>query len=709
MLTSLRAVGNGGARRLGRAAGQAFAGRIVRTGACALAALACGIASAQRPERPEGDPAAMIAPFRITGLEGQVLMTYLRDDHTNNQGPTGSAPGASVDQSVAQFRTEVFLLTHGYIYLPGLLSFDVGAGPVFDWSSYGAGGPATTSRETLYNLSCRATILRDKPYQGTVYYEHLNPTQTVGPAQVLISETDRYGVDVSVRAPATPVPVRVEASRFTQKGRSTEQAIDEQVDQVSVRADRRLGKLGDTQVRLQSTRQDSTSGSTGLPVQSTRSKNDGITVDTMLRLGGRREYRLDNNIDFRRQEQASSSGAPIAQTRDMRFDLNGAGDHSAEWQSTGRYSYSDSRIDRQDTTVNALSASASWRPGDDFFATVTASGDFTRSTQLDATHGSAGASATWQRALPLGRAAATYSASYSSRDQDANAGTASILGERIALPGTALVSLRWPRVVPGSVVVSNLPRTQVYLEGGDYRLSVVGDATRIQRVVGGNIVDGQELLVDYAFDVGGSYGITQSDQSLYLGWNYESYASTYVQLVESRPRLSSGAPTFELNTVRSALVGARADLPLPWLAADSQLGATLEFEDRRETVSPYKRQAYEGYVQAPVPFTERSFVRVGARRNVVEYDYSPLLGVRLTAYDIRAWSQPVFGMEFSLDAHRETDTGMPIETRRTLLSAKASWRVRRFRMNFDLTHTDEWQGQTQRKRLFAQLVLRRDF
>lgn len=667
------------------------------------------MATAQQSGDSWSAPEAAIAPIRFTGFEGLVRMSYLRDRHLNDPGLSTGPQAIASDQSFSQWRAEVYALARGYIYLPGLLSFDVGAGPIIDLSTYAADGAANRSRETLYNLSCRATVLRDKPYTGTVYYEHLNPTQTVGPAQVMVTESDRYGIDLALRAPATPVPLRLEARRYSQEGRSAEQAIDERTDEVSLRADRRIGKLGDTQLRMQSTRQDSRSGSTGLPVQTTRSRNDGVTLDTRLRLGERREYHVDNYIDVQRTDQSSSLGEPIARTRDFRFDLNGLAEHSAQWQSVGRYSFSDNRIDHQDTTVNALSAGATWRPFEGFLASVNAGGEATRSTQVDATRTSLGGTASYRRDLPLGKASLTYGASFQARDQEARAGTANVVGERLILPGTALVDLRRPRVIAGSVSVSNASRTQTFVEGADYLLSLVGEVTRIQRVVGGNILDGQEVLVDYAFDVGGTYGLAQSDQSLYLGWNLESYASIYAQWVENVPRLTSGAPTFTLNTVRSTIFGARADIPLRPGGIEAQVGGTLEFEDRHETVSPYARRTFEGYLQAPFPFTEDSHIRVGARRNVVEYDLSPLNGVRLTAWDVRFWSRPAFGLEFSLDAHREKDTGMPVETRRTLVTARANWRVRQFRLSFDLTRADEWQGETRRRRLYAQLVMRRDF
>ena len=663
----------------------------------------------QQPSRPAGDDASQIAPLRFTGYEGYVLTSYLRDDNDTVIGPHELALGSATNQTVSRLRTEIFLLMHGYAYLPGLLSLDLGAGPVVDWSSYAASDGTTRSTKALYNLSLRASVLRDKPYRGTVYFEHLNPSQSVGPAQVMLTESERYGVDLALREPATTVPLRLEASRSRQQGRSTEQTLDDRIDQASLRADGRIGKLGDTQLHFRSARQESLSGSTGLPVQATRSDSDGATLDTRLRFGALRQYDLDNNIAFNSQRFSTPHGDAIAQNRDYRFALNLGAVHSQEWQSNGRYVLSGARVDSQSTTVNALSGGTTWRPFADTFATLTGDADITRTTQLDASRGAMSASATHQRDLAGGKASATYSYAFSRRDQQAKAGEAAVVGERLMLTGTALVALRNPQVVTGSVVVSNLSRTQVYAEGVDYLLSALGLAARIQRVVGGNIVDGQELLVDYAFDVGGTYALSQTDHSLNLNWAYQSYLSVFYRFQDSAPRLQSGAPTFDLNPVRATLLGARADVPLAWTATDLQLGGAIEREDRREAISPYERTLQEVYLQAPVPFTERSHIRIGARRSRVDYDNSPEQAVRLVAYDVRLWAQPFYGFDFSVDASRERDTGAAVARERRFLAARATWRVRQFRMNFDLTHTDESQAGTQRKRLYAQLVLRRDF
>jgi len=92
-------------------------------------------------------------------------------------------------------------------------------------------------------------------------------------------------------------------------------------------------------------------------------------------------------------------------------------------------------------------------------------------------------------------------------------------------------------------------------------VSVVGLQTRLQRLVGGNLLDGQDVLVDYAFDVGGTFALKQTDQTLNVDWSLGNTLSLYFRYLDSAPRLASGAPTTPLNAVQSMLYGLRADGP----------------------------------------------------------------------------------------------------------------------------------------------------
>ena len=159
----------------------------------------------------------------------------------------------------------------------------------------------------------------------------------------------------------------------------------------------------------------------------------------------------------------------------------------------------------------------------------------------------------YDRSLPLGSVQASYALRFDRRDQTASAAQTAIVGERVDLTGTSPVALAQARTTSGSVVVSNVARTQVFLEGADYVLTVVGTTTRIQRVLSGDILDGEAVLADYTFDAGGTYANTQWDQNLNLNWTVSRFLSVYFRYAKSTPRVTAGAPSSPLNAVNSTL------------------------------------------------------------------------------------------------------------------------------------------------------------
>lgn len=692
-------------------------GRRVRAGSALLAAGGCvGLLAlmgstlgwAQQAGRQSPREPVEIAPFRITGVDGYVLTSYVRDDVTARHPASVLEAAGESQQTLARLRMEVFLTMHSYVYHPSLLTLDLGGGPVLDDSSYAVDGTSTSSRKPLYNLSFRANVLRDKPYRGELYFERLNPTQSVGPALVLLTENTRYGGKFAMLPPAATTPLIVEASHSESQGRSSENAIDDRIDQFSMRLDRKVGTLGSTRLTFLSSRQESASGSLGLAIQGSRNQNNDLGADTRLKFGAENEYELTNIASYTTQ-QYSSNQSTTADRKDLRFNLDLRGRHTEDLQSYARYSFFDSRVNDQATTSNGVGAGATYVATPELSATLGAQGDHSSTGGSTATFLGVNGSANYRRALPLGTAAATYAFSVTQRDQKAAEVSARIVGESITLSGVAAVSLRIPQVITGTVAVSNVTRTQTFVEGIDYSLSVNGFTTRIERVVGGNIVDGQELLIDYLYDLGGTYALSQVDHSLNVSWGFKNYGSIFVQYHDSAPRLGSGAPTFELNPAKTTIYGARADVPLSLFFRDLMIGGRVERESRREAVSPSRRTAVDAYFQTDLPYVRGGNIRLGARRNQVDYDYKPEQRVNLAAWDLSVTTRPWWGTDFSLNATRERDTGTDIPRERTYLTAKAQWAIRRLRLSFDLTRTHEAQGGTERNRTYAQLVLRREF
>jgi hypothetical protein len=282
-----------------------------------------------------------------------------------------------------------------------------------------------------------------------------------------------------------------------------------------------------------------------------------------------------------------------------------------------------------------------------------------------------------------------------------------VIGERLTLVGTSFTALAHQHVGVGSLIVSNATRTQTFVEGRDYALTLVGVETRLQRLIGGAILDGQDLLIDYAYDVGGTYAYTQADQNLNLNWALLNYFNTYYRYLDSQPRLNSGTPSYPLNVVRSGMYGARADVPLR-LRMEMLVGGSLERENRRETIAPFRRQAQELYIQTEDPFLGTGNFRVSTRRTRVDYETSTQ-NVNLKGYDLRYWTRLRMGIDLSANLSYENDTGGVVQRQRTITTAKAQWIYRKLNLSFDLGRTVETQGEFKRSRALVQFTARRDF
>jgi hypothetical protein len=677
-------------------------------GCIALAALTLllgGTGTHVRAAQPAGS-AQEITGFGLIGYEGYFSLGYLGDHFSTRQPDYGTIGSAETRQVQTDLRSELFLMTHSYVYHPKLLALDIGGGVVLDDSSSEFDGQYSRARQPLYNLSVRANLLSDKPYRGTVYFEHLNPTVSVSPAEILTQQTQKVGASVSLLAPVSPVPVSIEASRSQSKGSSPLRVVDDQTDRIVVLADRALGKLGESHLHLESQQQASSSGSPNLPIQQSRLNARTISLDTHLRLGDQRQHQITNTISSLAQEYSLEQG-PSPKSQNTRVTATYRGVASPEAQSLAAYTFNHTKQDALTTDVNSASVSQVWTPSKVFSASAGLRGDSTRAEQFSLSTWGVDGSAVYERALPLGTGQISYAAQYDTRSQSATAASTGIVGERVVLAGTQPVALTQARVVPGSVVVSNAVRTQVFVEDIDYRLTVVGLTTRLERLLGGSLLDGETVLVDYAFDFGGNFDSTQLSQNLNINWAVLPRWSIYLRFSDALPRVTAGAPTSPLNTVHSRLIGSRAEIPLR-IPAEIQVGGFIEQENRRETISPFVRTEGELFVQGELYPLYNADFRLAAHRTIIEAD-NVYQTTRLTGLNMALGWRTGTGLRLSATALFERDTGgIELRERRTG-TLRAIWQIRRLTLTADLLRSREMQGGVVRDRSVGSIVLRRDF
>jgi len=646
--------------------------------------------------------AAEIEAFKLTGIDGYVTLNYVQDQQTTDQPATASRSR----QAQSGFRNEIFVMTHSYIYHPNLMTLDLGGGPILHSESFTGETGAARARGALYNLTARATLLRDKPYTGTVFFSHLNPTVSVAPGQVLTQENTRYGFDFSLLGAASPVPLQAGFTRSHSQGRGADRLVDDRIDQFNLGASRSYGALGSTSVQYQTSHQASQSGSQNLPIQSSKASNHALNVDTRLQFGEKRQYDLANLVSFNTQGYALGSAA-LPDLKDGRFVLDLRARHSDKLHSHGLYNYGHSHQGELDSVIQAASAGLSYWPVTGLETSLGMRGDNNRTRQFNARSNGIDGSFRYEQPLPVGVGQLSYGARYDSRAQQAQSSQTSVLGELITLSGVAYIALSRPNVVGGTSVVSNAGRTQIFVAGVDYLLTVVGTETRLQRLIGGRILDGEQVLVDYAYDVGGTYAYNQFDQTLNLNWSLSRYANGYFRHFISAPRLASGSPSFPLNEVRSSIYGLRADLPFnPGLQVT--LGGGIEFEDRHESVSPYRRMANDLYLQTDEPLFDFGNLRASLRRSRIEYAVAAQ-NSDVRGYELRYWSRQWFGIDLTAVLSAERDDAGLVPRHRSDGSIGVQWQERKFTLTSGLIRTRETQAGIERNRTTFQFLAKRDF
>ena len=645
-----------------------------------------------------------ITSYKLTGVDGYALVRYLSDESVSTvQG--GNMPNRWRQTTLSE---ELFVLTHSYIYHPTLLTLDVGGGPIIDRVSNDVNDVKSNDRRQSFNFVAAASILREKPYNADLFYSRRTETQNLGSTQQMPTETERYGATLRLLSPVTPVPTELNVTRTSNQGKSNDFVTDDKTDQLTLRMSASLGKNISSRLGFAATRQISASGSTLLPITSSRTDDNRLTLDTTLKLGERNEYDVTNTISLNNNTQATAQNAPI-RSQDFNFGIDFRGRHSEELQSTARYNLVVGKQNDFQSTSHSAGAGISLIMSPDLRIGLGARGEVNKSDAVASNLYGLDGSAQYRQALWFGQATAGYNFAYNRRDQKVSQQQAQILGESVQLNSTTPVNLLRSPVIAGSVKVTNLARTQTFVENTDYKLTLLGTRTRIERVGTGSISDGQVVLIDYLYDTGGSYATSQFDNSFNLGWAYRNYLSVYVRHTDSAVNLISGDPTVPINPSKTTIIGGRTDLPMAFLDQALQFSASVERENRREVLSSYKRVSFEANILTDVPLIRNSNLWLGTRRLQTDYDLNPDQAVRMVGYDVRFRVPLGWGVDLNAEATRTRDTGTSVVKENSFALVKLQWRKRKLQASFDIRRDKDAVGPLERSRTLAQFLLRRDF
>ena len=176
---------------------------------------------------------------------------------------------------------------------------------------------------------------------------------------------------------------------------------------------------------------------------------------------------------------------------------------------------------------------------------------------------------------------ADYRFRFQHETRDGGTLDAQAIDERVTFRDPDPVVLSNPNVVPSSIFMTAEDRLTVYQAGRDYRVRETGDRTELERVPTGQILDGQSVLVDYVFVLGGDFDLDTTQHTFGLRQDFKFGLSPYYrfrrQEQDITPRTATGITPEDIT---AHIVGTEFDR---W-----GFRALAEYEDHDSNVNPFR-------------------------------------------------------------------------------------------------------------------------
>jgi hypothetical protein len=577
---------------------------------------------------------------------------------------------------------------------------DISGGPMLVQGTYDSNRGGNRSNDVLFNYDANFRVLDRKSYAFTVFLRRDHPEVTTGILGRFLTTIDDYGVQGAVRPGFLPSALLWDASHRTSKGSGFGSTLDESVDRVSLRTSIPYKSGQSVSVNFDWNERQSASGSEGLPIQEALIETFNTRIDGRNAFGAQSRFVLNQYVNLLKQNTETDE---YTSTEDFQYAGHFRWAHSDRMNSYSSYRYKD-----QERT-NASSRSQEFVVGTSFQAnenlSFTGDGRVSRFDDGAFSRGRANLQGSARYTVPLsvGSLGLNGSLGFDRTDQDSTSDSSRKFDEPHVLVGIVPVPLDEQFIVASTVTVTNVPQTQTFVEDIDYRLVTIGGTTTIERIVTGNIFDGQEVLVSYEYLTGGTTEYETSRQSISANLSFLKNANVYVRLDKADNTILSGLATNPLNDYKRYEIGGRLTVPIKngW-----SLGGEARYTDNDEDISPSVRTTYDLFVQSGNYRGLR--VRLGAYKEIVDYEFSQE-DVDMLRYVVSASLRLPGASSLSYRFNQGKDDGGTVSRKDKYHSLQFNWRYRKLMFSLRANQSDVSQSAVRRRDTQVTADLRRRF
>jgi hypothetical protein len=632
--------------------------------------------------------------FNLTDVSGDLSVRYVLNERAD-ENPRGSTSSQS-----SRLLEELSVRTKSYVYHPAFINILASGGPIFTQRTDDYTTDSLRSSDTLFGYDILINVLPRKPYRFSVFFSQAHPEVSTNLTGSYTTKSDRFGVNGSLLKPLAPIDINWGVSRQQLIGEGLGASLDTLSDSANVFASIPYKRDQNLQVAFNWNETLSRSGSLGLPIQESLNEITILKVNADNQWGSDRRFSLDQEFTHNNTKTEAADFREVKSTRyigNLKWDASSM----ARPYLSARYYETDRGFTWRRGQSATLGTSYRLRNQIRLSGNVDAGNSSSPDVSQDRKGLRLGASRT--QAVRLGRLSISAGASIRHTNQTSLSESSQVFDEPLILVGSTRVALDERFVLENSVVVTNADRTQTFVEDLDYRLVTIGDETGIERIISGNIFDGQTVLVDYDFRTGGTVEYQNQSKSLSTSLFLSPRLSFFLTVASNSTEVVGGEPTTPLNDVTRFDFGGQFDYPIldGW-----SIGGDARLAKVDEEIAPYVKSTFSAYVQSDTYWRTR--VRFGLNRDLIDYETSQE-DVDRRGYVISVNSDLPAGIAVRYSAGFNEDAGGSKLKENLRHSLRLDWRYRLVSLSLAARIYESVQGDVKRKDKDVNLMVRRYF
>jgi hypothetical protein len=495
-----------------------------------------------------------------------------------------SVDGAKVRDTEDMLREDLTLETDGFIGHPNLIELDLSVGVRLEqqWLDSDTLDREETTYEHFYKYDVSALILREGRAPLTLYSRRNQTTIDRQFGGSLDSTLTEHGARLRVRSETVP-------SHFQYFHREQEQSSAQGITDFDLTQDtfqwQSQYSPGEGQLLTWDYTYDNVDESGALRPSNRFERHDGIAIHTWN--FGPESHRSDLRSTL--QLYKETGNFPLERVRlSESLDLR----HTRTFET--RYDYTFDQQSRNESRQTFQRGSAGFQHK--LFASLVTTGEVGLS-RLELTEGEfrsdqqfAGIAFDYTKRVPYGQLSASTSLRRTWQDDSERGAEIQITDETHQFGSSGRIILSRRNIMVSSIVITDTTGLFFYIEGADYTARAIGEQVEIRRILGGNIADGQLVLIDYR--IGPEPGSTTDTTSLGAAARYDfdegllAGLGLYVRYRrQDQERDSKGRVELVAEDIRDLTYGADYDFWRMYLRAEQQI--------RDSTLSPYEATRLE--------------------------------------------------------------------------------------------------------------------